>query len=131
MFLPSCFSVPLHSAERECCRCVLSTLGPDDAYLDDSHCHSISTACSSSTQPHADISTNLLLGSGDLSQPLLSLGVNDGRKGQSESAPTITGTFRPIGCVQLADGLRQKTVNSHLAGRCGTRGCRGMPCRYE
>lgn len=42
--------------------CCLNTLGPDAAYLDDSHCHSISTtfACHQSS-PGGDASTNLLL----------------------------------------------------------------------
>lgn len=110
VFLPSCFPVPFtvsYARACVCCRCVLSTLGPDAAYLDDSHCHSISTTRLSSMQPGEGASANLLPGFGHGSQSSPSLVWSDSHSGQSESSPTITGAVWPMGCVQRADGLRR------------------------
>lgn len=96
--------------KRVCCCCVLSALGPDDAYLDDSHCHSISTTCLSSMQPREYTPTNLMLRSWDVSQSLLSLAWSDSGDDQSEWADSFSpGAFLPIGRVQRADGVRRET----------------------
>lgn len=53
-------------------RCVLSPVGPDDAYLDDSHCHSISTTRLSSMKPRENTSANPVRRFKEVSQSWLS-----------------------------------------------------------
>lgn len=83
-FPHSCFLVPFFKTQcsllkRVYCRCVSSALGPDDAYLDDSHCHSISTTCLSSMQPREGTQTNPMLKCWDVNQSLLRLSLSDSR----------------------------------------------------
>lgn len=66
-FLPRCFLTRLPSRPDAVSGlvvpplCFLSTLGPDAACLDDSHCHSISTTRLSSRQRGGQVSANLLV----------------------------------------------------------------------